>query len=127
MSDNPPLPTPAELEILALLWRHGPQTVREVHERVVTGRGVGYTTVLKALQVMTDKGLVTRDDSERSHVYQAAVAEKAIKKRMVRDLMDRVFEGSASSLVLQVLSSKPASRAELDRIQQLLDEKRGER
>jgi BlaI family transcriptional regulator, penicillinase repressor len=127
MNHDSPKPTPAELEILALLWRHGPQTVRDLYERVVAGREVGYTTVLKALQVMTEKGLVTRDDSARSHVYQAAVAEKFVKKQMVRDLMDRLFEGSASNLVLQVLSSKPASKAELDRIQQLLDEKRGER
>jgi predicted transcriptional regulator len=116
-----PDPTPAELELLHLLWRDGPQTVRDVFERITRRRDVRYTTVLKTLQVMAEKGLVTRDESERSHVYAAAVPESRIKKRLVADLVERVFDGSAAGLVMHALSTKRASPEELAEIRRLLD------
>ncbi len=125
MTEEKPVPTPAEMEVLGLLWRHGAQTVREVHDRILERREVGYTTVLKALQVMTEKGLVTRDESSRSHVYTAAVAEESVKRRLVHDLVDRVFDGSASSLMVQLLSNRPASASELDELKKLIEKGRG--
>lgn len=119
---NLPAPTNAELEILAAIWEQGPQTVKQVHEIIRDSRDVGYTTVLKLMQVMTEKGLLTRDESERSHIYHAAVPEKKVKRRMVSDLLDRAFDGSAASMVQQLLSAKRTSAAELDEIRALLDE-----
>ena len=116
-----PVPTNAELEILRLLWRDGPQTVRQVHETLRRGRDIGYTTALKTLQVMAEKGLVTRDEAERSHVYAAAVPEGTVKRRLVSDLVDRAFDGSAAGLVMQALSAKRASPEELREIRRLLD------
>ena len=117
----PPQPTNAELAILRVLWRSGPSTVREVHERL-DRRDVGYTTVLKLLQIMADKGLVRRDESARSHVYEAAFAEREVKRRLVSDLVDRAFEGSALGLVMHALESRPATAEELQQIRTLLDE-----
>ena len=116
-----PAPTNAELEILGLLWRDGPLTVRDVHETIKRRRDVRYTTVLKTLQVMAEKGLVTRDDSERSHVNAAAVPESTVKKRLVADLVDRAFDGSAAGLVMQALSTRRASPEEIRQIRKLLD------
>lgn len=116
-----PVPTNAELEVLGLLWRDGPLTVRDLHETIARRRNVGYTTVLKTLQVMAEKGLVARDESERSHVYAAAIPESAVKKRLVSDLVDRAFDGSAAGLVMQALSSKRASPEELKEIRRMLD------
>lgn len=121
MAPAAPAPTNAELEILRLLWRDGPLTVRDVHETIKRRRDVRYTTVLKTLQVMTEKGLVTRDDSERSHVYAAAVPESTVKKRLVADLVDRAFDGSAASLAMQALSTRRASPEEIREIRKLLD------
>ena len=121
--DSGPNPTNAEFEILRVLWHRGPSTVREVHESLEGDRQVGYTTVLKLLQIMAEKGLVTRDESARSHVYRAAVTEEATTRRMVSDLLDRAFEGSALRLVMQALAARPASREELQRIRALLDQK----
>ena len=118
---SPPVPTNAELEILRLLWREGPLTVRAVHDALRTRRDIGYTTALKTLQVMAEKGLVTRDDAERSHVYAAAVPEASVKRRLVADLADRLFDGSAAGLVMQVLSARRASPEELREIRRLLD------
>ena len=120
-SADAPTPTNAELELLQELWRRGPQTVRDVHEAVRRGRDIGYTTVLKTLQVMAEKGLVTRDESSRSHVYAAAVPEGAVKRRLVSDLLDRAFDGSAAGLVMQALSAKRASPEELRQIRALLE------
>ena len=119
-------PTNAELAILRVLWREGPSTVRDVHEQLQE-RDVGYTTVLKMLQIMTDKGLVRRDESARSHVYRAVSAEKDVKRRLVADLLDRAFEGSAASLVMHALESQPASADDLAQIRSLLNslDKRG--
>jgi BlaI family penicillinase repressor len=119
---GPPLPTDAELGILQVLWRRGWSTVREVLEDLKQERQVGYTTVLKLLQIMFDKGLVDRDESERSHRYQAAVAEQATERRLVGDLIDRGFEGSTGRLVLRALASRQASREELAEIRRLIDE-----
>lgn len=121
----PPRPTNAELAILTVLWRRGPSTVREVHETL--REPVGYTTVLKLLQIMTDKGLVTRDERARTHVYQAAVSEAATQGRLVSDLVDRAFGGSSTALVLQALSTAPASRDELEQIRRLLDQRKGDK
>ena len=122
---QPPRPTPAELEILRSLWKHGPSTVRDVQERLDASRPTGYTTVLKLLQIMTDKGLVKRNESERAHVYTAAAPEEATQKQLVRDLVDRAFGGSASQLVLHALATRKTSRQELARIRELLDQIEG--
>ena len=119
----PPHPTNAELEILRVLWRRGSGTVRDVHEELDREPPVGYTTVLKLLQIMTEKGLVTRDESSRSHVYQAAVSEAVTQRRLVSDLLDRAFEGSALGLVMQALEARPATREELQQIRQLLNQR----
>ncbi|MEW6157123.1 MAG: BlaI/MecI/CopY family transcriptional regulator [Verrucomicrobiota bacterium] len=117
---NLPRPTEAELAILRVLWQHGPSTVRQVHEALE--RDTGYTTVLKLLQIMTEKGLVTRDDAERSHVYSARLAQEETQRQLLTDLLDRAFAGSAQKLVLQALSMKKASAGELAEIRRLLDE-----
>lgn len=116
-----PQPTNAELAILRVLWRDGPSTVRDVYERLPT-HDVGYTTVLKTLQIMTEKCLVQRDESARSHIYRAAVPANVVKRRMVSDLLDRAFEGSAASLVMHALSARTASAADLAQIRSLIDE-----
>ena len=119
---NIPAPTNAELEILVVLWQHGPQTVKQVHDAVRDTRGVGYTTVLKLMQLMTEKGLLERDETERSHVYRPVVPEKNVKRRLVSDLVDRAFAGSSANLVQQLLSAKRATPEELDEIRAILDE-----
>ena len=118
-----PRPTNAELEILRVLWRVGPSTVRDVHQALTPLRDVGYTTVLKLLQIMAEKGLVTRDVRSRTHVYQAAASEQTTQRRLVSDLLDRAFEGSALGLVMQALAARPATAAELRQIRALLDRK----
>jgi len=121
----PPRPTPAELEILCVLWQHGPRTVREVQEQLEQERPTGYTTVLKLLQIMIDKGLVRRDESARAHVYAARSPEETTQKQLVRDLVDRAFGGSASQLVLHALSTRKSSKQELSQIRELLDRLEG--
>jgi BlaI family transcriptional regulator, penicillinase repressor len=120
-----PRPTDAELSILRVLWRLGPSTVRQVHEDLAQRGQTGYTTVLKMLQIMTEKGLVERDDSERAHVYVARRPQEQTLGQLVGDLLDRAFEGSASRLVLRALESRPASHEELAEIRKLLDELEG--
>jgi predicted transcriptional regulator len=120
-----PRPTDAELAILRVLWERGPSTVREVTEALHKARGTGYTTALKLLQIMTEKGLVRRDDAERTHIYQAAVARDQTQRQLVGDLLERAFGGSAEQLVVQALSAKRASREELAQIRKLLDEMEG--
>ena len=116
-----PKPTDAELAILRVLWERGPSTVREVTVAIQAERGTGYTTALKLMQIMTDKGLVQRDDSNRSHVYEAVVPAEVTQRQLVGDLLDRAFGGSAQQLVLQALSGRKASRADLAEIRKLLD------
>jgi predicted transcriptional regulator len=115
-------PTDAELVILGVLWTQGPSTVRQVHEALAEDRETGYTTTLKLMQIMAEKGLVTRDESTRTHVYTAGPSRDDTQKQLVSDLVDRAFGGSAAALVLQALSAHPASARELAEIQQLIKE-----
>jgi BlaI family penicillinase repressor len=112
-------PTGAELEILQVLWKEGPSTVRRVHEAL--DPETGYTTVLKLMQIMTEKGLLKRDTAERTHVYRPAIPEGQIKNGLVRDLLDKAFRGSARDLILQALSTRRASPAELVEIRQMIE------
>lgn len=116
-----PKPTEAELEILQVLWSRGVCTVREVHEVLYQGEGGGYTNALKLLQIMHAKGLVKRDDSQRAHVYRAAVSKDLTQKRFLSDLVTRLFDGSSSQLVLKALGSERASPEELLEIRRLLN------
>jgi len=122
---SPTRPTPAELEILRVLWQRGPSTVREAHTILSTSRPTGYTTVLKMLQIMTDKNLVSRDESQRAHVYSARLPEAQTQRQLVRDLLERAFDGSAMKLVMHALADRRASPDEIARIRQLLDEMEG--
>jgi len=115
-----PTPTKAELEILQSLWRHGPTTVREIHKDMA--RASGYTTVLKMLQIMTEKGLVERRVSGRAHIYQACISEKQGMGEFMKELVERLFGGSSSQLVLQALGTAKTSKQELEQIRQLLKE-----
>ena len=114
-----PLPTAAELVILAVLWRLGPATVREVHEAL--DKDSGYTTTLKQMQLMLEKGLLKRSERFRSHVYEASVPKEQTQQQVAGDLLSRAFDGSARSLVLGALSAQPASREELAEIRKMLD------
>lgn len=116
-----PRPTEGELEILHVLWTHDGCTVREVHDVLRSSVSTGYTTTLKLLQVMHAKGLVQRDDAQRAHVYRAAVSKERTQKRFLLDMVQRVFEGSSSQLVLHALGSQHASREELREIRSLLN------
>ena len=121
-----PRPTEAELEILQILWARDGCTVRDVHEALHRDAGTGYTTALKLLQIMHGKGLVLRDDSERAHVFRPAISKERTQKRFVVDMVQRVFDGSPSQLVLQALGGRPkATREELDEIRALLDKLEG--
>ncbi|MCX7420221.1 MAG: BlaI/MecI/CopY family transcriptional regulator [Planctomycetia bacterium] len=117
-----PRPTEAELAILRVLWERGPSTVREMTDALQEARGTGYTTALKLLQIMTDKGLVQRDDSAKSHIYEAVASAETTQRQLVGDLLDRAFGGSARQLVLQALSVRRASCDELAEIRTMLDE-----
>ena len=118
-----PKPTQAELEILRALWDLGPATVRHVLQYIQEQKpAAGYTTVLKLMQIMTEKGLLARDEKERTHVYRPAVRRELTQRQLAGDLLDKVFGGSAAALLLQALSSKRASKQELAEIRQLLDE-----
>ncbi len=120
MSNTPP-PTKSELKLLQLLWTHGPSTVREVHERVIASSDVSYTTVLKQLQIMHEKGLVSREASGKAHRYRAETSRDETQRSMLDDFVQRVYHGSASELVVQALGmSKPASKKELAEIEELL-------
>lgn len=121
-----PRPTDRELTILRILWDNGPSTVREVNEAMSKGRDTGYTTTLKLMQIMTEKGLLVRDESQRQHVYRPAFTEERTQKQLVGDLLDRAFSGSAEKLVMRALSAKKVSAKELARIRKLLDELEGE-
>jgi predicted transcriptional regulator len=118
----PPRPTDAELAILRVLWRQGPRTVRQVFDVLSRERSVGYTTILKILQIMTQKKLVARDVTRRIHVYRARCSEDQTQKQMVRHLLERAFDGSSRKLVMQALAGKKASPGELAEIRQLLDQ-----
>jgi predicted transcriptional regulator len=118
-------PTEAELEILRVLWRHGPSTVKFVNELLNQDRPVGYTTTLKFMQIMHEKGYLRRDASEKTHVYQAAITEQETQQSLLNRLLDTAFQGSASRLVMQALGSRPSSSEELDEIRRFLDQLAG--
>jgi predicted transcriptional regulator len=126
MGDKLPRPTDAELAILNVLWERGASTVREVHDDLNRFHDTGYTTVLKLLQIMIDKGLVVRDESQRAHVYTARLSEQRTQRQLLGDLIDRAFGGSSAKLVMQALSATHASADELTAIRQLLDQMEGE-
>lgn len=119
-----PKPTESELELLTILWDRGQATVRELFEAVNVDRPVVYTGVLKLLQIMTDKGLVARDESERAHVYRAVVAREETQRRFMREISDRLFAGSAAQLALRALEMEPASEEDLNEIRKLLRRKK---
>lgn len=114
-------PTDSELEILNILWAKGPSTVREIHEVLEQNKEAGYTTSLKLLQIMHEKGLVSRDTSSKTHVYKAAIPQEKIQGQLVKRFIDNVFNGSASQLVMQALGSHKADAAELELIREYLD------
>jgi len=120
-----PRPTDAELAILRVLWQLGPATVRQVHDVLILRSGrerpTAYTTALKLMQIMTEKGLVRRDESDRTHIYHPRLTEEQTQRQLIRDLMDRAFGGSSSKLVLQALASKRASSDELVEIREMLE------
>src|SRR5262245_2815933 len=115
-----PRPTDAELAILRVLWQKGPSTVRQVHDVLASGRELAYTTVLKLLQIMTDKGLATRESLGLQHVYTARRTEQDTQRQLLKDLLDRAFDGSTSQLVMQALATTAASPGELREIRKLL-------
>lgn len=117
-----PKPTAGELEILRVLWSRGPSTVREVQEELSESKSMGYTTVLKLLQIMTAKGTVRRNEEQRAHVYEAQLPAEETKRQLAGDVLQRVFEGSASQLMMHVLSGRRTSREEIEQLRRLLDE-----
>ncbi|MGH8293296.1 MAG: BlaI/MecI/CopY family transcriptional regulator [Gammaproteobacteria bacterium] len=127
-ANNVPEPTQSELDILNVLWHLGPSTVRQVHAALLEHDELAYTTVLSMLQVMYQKGLVTRDDSERAHIYKPALSRNQTQRQILAKLLHRVFEGSTTELVMQALgSARPASLSEINKIRARLDELEGKR
>ena len=122
MKQPPQKPTASELEILRVLWTKGPSTVREVHEALSEKKDVGYTSVLKFLQIMTGKELVRRNETQRAHVYEACLPAEQTKRQIAGDMLQRVFEGSASQLMMHALAGRKASREEIEQLRHLLDE-----
>lgn len=116
-----PKPTPTELEILRVLWDRGPSTVREVHETLSDAREIGYTTVLKIMQIMTAKGMVRRNEESRAHVYHACQPADKTKQQLVSDLLHRAFAGSASQLMMHALAGKKTPEREIEEIRRMLD------
>ena len=121
MASKPPRPTDAELSILNVLWEHGPLSVRDIQRTMNEVRPTGYTTVLKMLQIMTEKGLVDRDESVRPQIYRPKYSRAQTQRRLLADLLHRAFDGSVRELVLQALATKKSSPAELEAIEKLLD------
>ena len=121
---NPPTrkPTASELEILHVLWERGPSTVREVHQTLNEKRPIGYTSILKLMQIMTAKGSVRRDEQQRAHVYEAVQPAEKTKRQLALDVLQRVFDGSASELMMHALAGRKASQEEIDEMRRLLNE-----
>ena len=117
-----PKPTASELEILHVLWERGPSTVREVHEALSAHKPIGYTSVLKLMQIMTTKGTVQRDEQQRAHVYEAVQPAERTKRQLALDVLQRVFDGSASELMMHALAGRKTSKEEVDELRRLLDE-----
>ena len=122
---HPPRPTDAELAILRVLWSRGASTVRDVYDQLNRNAPTGYTTVLKLLQIMTEKGLVVRDETQRAHIYESRYSEQKTQRQLLLDLADRAFGGSSAKLVLQALSGRKTSAEELSAIRDLLDRLEG--
>ncbi|HUD67571.1 MAG TPA: BlaI/MecI/CopY family transcriptional regulator [Candidatus Sulfotelmatobacter sp.] len=122
MRQTPQKPTASELEILRVLWLRGPSTVREVHEALSEKKSLGYTTVLKLLQIMTTKGTVRRNETQRAHVYEACLPAEQTKRQIAGDMLQRVFEGSASQLMMHALAGGKASADEIHELRRLLDD-----
>lgn len=119
-----PKPTEAELELLRILWATEPATVRDIHEALNEEREVGYTTVLKLMQIMTAKGLVERDEANRAHVYRATISQEDMQSKILKDLSMRLFAGSAAQLAMHALAMEPASASELEEIRLLIESRR---
>ena len=124
-NERPQKPTSSELEILRVLWERGPSTVREVHAELREKKDLGYTTVLKLLQIMTAKGTVRRNEDQRAHVYEACQPATETKRQLVGDVLQRVFQGSASELMIHALEGRRTSKKELEELRRLLDEYEG--
>jgi BlaI family transcriptional regulator, penicillinase repressor len=122
MTRSPQKPTASELEILHVLWARGSSTVRDVHDALSEKKDLGYTTVLKLLQIMATKGIVRRNETQRAHVYEAGLPAEQTKRQLAGDMLQRVFEGSASQLMMHALAGKETSRKEIEEIRRLLDE-----
>jgi predicted transcriptional regulator len=122
MPEQPPRPTDAELEILTVLWSRGPCTVRDVHETIAARKPTQYTTVLKLMQIMAEKGLVRRNEEQRAHIYEAARPREWTQRQLAGDLLQRAFGGSARGLLMGALSARKASKQELAELRKLLDE-----
>jgi BlaI family transcriptional regulator, penicillinase repressor len=120
--ETPQKPTASELEILRVLWARGPSTVREVHQALSEKKELGYTTVLKLLQIMTAKGTVRRNEEQRAHVYEAVQPEEKTKRQLALDVLQRVFDGSASELMMHALAGHKGSKAEVEELRRLLNE-----
>src|ERR1700752_1527052 len=128
MRQAPQKPTASELEILRVLWTRGPSTVREVHDALSEKKSLGYTTVLQLLQIMTPKGTVRRNETQRAHVYEAGMPAEQTKRQLAGDMLQRVFEGSASQLMMHALAGSKSSPEEIEELRRLLDEyERGRR
>ena len=115
-------PTAVELQILRILWELGPSPVRDIHQRLNEAKGTNYSTTVKMLSVMLEKGLVRRDENASPHIYRAAFSRETAGKRMLSDLIEKVYDGAAMSLVLQALASTQATKEELDEVRRLLDQ-----
>ena len=124
MSRQPPRPTDAELDILTVLWSRGPSTVREVHDTISRRKPAQYSTILKFMQIMAEKGLVRRDEKERAHVYKAARPREWTQRQLAGDLLERAFSGSAKALLVGALAARKATKEELAEMRNLLDEYR---
>jgi predicted transcriptional regulator len=122
MRSAPQKPTASELEILRVLWSRGPSTVREVHEALSETKSMGYTTVLKLLQIMTTKGTVRRNETQRAHVYEVCLPAEQTKRQIAGDMLQRVFEGSASQLMMHALAGGKASPEEISELRRMLDD-----
>lgn len=121
MSTKIPKPTESELQILQVLWQYGPSTVRFVNEQLTSGKAVGYTTTLKLMQIMFEKKLVSRNESEKTHVYEAAINEKEAQDQLLDRFLETAFKGSAMKMVMHALGNRKASKQEIDELRKLLD------
>ena len=122
MLTHSPKPTASELEILHVLWERGPSTVREVHQALSDKRAIGYTSVLKLMQIMTAKGTLRRNEEQRAHVYEAVQPAEKTKRQLALDVLQRVFDGSASQLMMHALADRKASKEEVDELRRLLND-----